>query len=465
MLKPRIAIDGYNLALEQGTGVATYGRILSQRLGALGAEVGVLYGQRGASGQDELLREVMLLDARPRPPQSLRRALGDLVNILRLRAGVTATPVPVTDRVLRRGQEGRTTGAVQMWNVPDLFRAAVQSFGSGGRFGHVTLPDRPTLMHWTYPLPLRAKGTRNIYTIHDLVPLRMPYATLDVKRRYLGTVRGIAATADHIVTVSEASRRDIINLLGVPEEKVTSTWQSVDIPEALATKPESMARAEVEGAFGLAWGGYWLYYGAIEPKKNIGRLVEAYLASASPHPLVIVGKQAWQIRQELGLLYEDDQRIMTDPGPPEGIQAFRRKLRERVILLDYAPFRLLVSLIRGARALLFPSLYEGFGLPPLEAMYLGTPVLTSNTSSLPEVVGDAAVMVDPYDTRAMAEAIQALDAHETLRAELSARGPRRAALFSAEAYDRRLVDLYARLGIQLGEEQAVMPSPSPSAAS
>ena len=452
--KPRIAIDGYNLALDQGTGVATYARNLSRRLGALGAEVGVLYGQRGGGGKDGLLREVALYDARPKPPHPLKRVIDDLVQGTRLSFGVDALPVPLTDRVIRTGLEARLPHADTLWNVPELFRAAVVSFGSRKNFGRVRLPAAQDVMHWTYPLPLRVEKTKNIYTVHDLVPLRMPYATLDVKKRYLGTCRMIADTAEHIVTVSEASKRDIVNLLEVPAEKVSVTYQSVEIPDRLAKKPEALARAEVQGAFGLEWGQYWLFFGAIEPKKNVGRLIEAYLASGSTLPLVICGKQAWQMRQELGLIYEDDLRVMADPGPIDGVQSLKRKLRDRVILLDYAPFRLLVSLIRGARALLFPSLYEGFGLPALEAMLLGTPVLTSNTSSLPEVVGDAAVVVDPYDTRAMAEAIQALDAYPELRGELSARGPKRAALFDGAAYGRRLVEMYARVGVTLREEES-----------
>ena len=455
MPKPRIAIDGYNLALDQGTGVATYARNLSRRLGALGADVGVLYGQRGPTSEDGLLREITLYDARPRAPHPIKRLIDDLRRGIRLSFGVTAMQVPVTPHIIRQGMEARLPHADRLWNAPELFRTAVQGYGTRRRFGRVKLPERMDVMHWTYPLPLRVDGMKNIYTIHDLVPLRMPYATLDVKRRYLGTVREIAAKADHICTVSEASKRDIINLLGVPEERISVTYQSVEIPARLAQKPEPLARAEVMGAFGLQWQGYWLFFGAIEPKKNVGRLIEAYLASGSPWPLVICGKQAWQMRQELGLLYDDDQRLMADPGPVDGVQSLTRKLRDRVILLDYVPFRLLVSLIRGARALLFPSLYEGFGLPALEAMLLGTPVLTSNTASLPEVVGDAAVVVDPYDTQAMAEAIQALDAHETLRAELAWRGPRRAALFDGDAYGRRLAAMYAKLGITLSPEEAV----------
>jgi len=450
MSKPRIALDGYNLTLEQGTGIATYARNLSYQLGAMGAEVGVLYGQRAAaSGKDDLLREVTLLDAKPRSTHPILRAIDDFRRGISISLGVTATPVPITDRIIRRGIESRIPYANRAWNVPELFRAGILGFGRAGRFGKVTLPDGPQVMHWTYPLPLKVEGAKNIYTIHDLVPLRMPYATLDVKRRFLGTCREILASGDHIATVSEASKRDIIELLGARDDQVTCTYQAVELPKALTEKPEALARAEVKGVFGLDWQQYYFFFGAIEPKKNVSRLIEAHLASGSPYPLVICGRQAWQSKQELALLYEDDQRVMNDPGPPDGIQSLARKLRGKVIMLEYAPFRLLVSLIRGARAVTFPSLYEGFGLPVLESMLLGTPVMTSNIASLPEVAGDAALLVDPYDTRQMAEAIQALDSNDALRAELAAKGPVQAAKFDGDAYGKRLSALYAKVGVAL----------------
>jgi glycosyltransferase involved in cell wall biosynthesis len=451
MLKPRIAIDGYNLALGQGTGIATYARNLSDRLHAMGAEVGVLYGEKAADHGDELLREIGLLDVAPKPAPPLNRALDDLRMRIRIATrGVRAVPVPVTDRVVRRGLEARLPRADRLWNFPSLFRAAVLQAGRGGGFLTVELPERQDVMHWTYPLPAKVAGARNIYTIHDLVPLRLPYTTLEGKGRFLSVCRAIAAQADHIVTVSEASKRDIVSLLGVADERVSVTYQGAEIPEALARKPEALARAEVQGAFGLEWGGYWLFYGAIEPKKNVGRLIEAYLASGSRAPLVICGKHGWQVRQELALLFEEDRLEIPGNARHDAARGMTRRLRDRVILLDYVPFRLLVSLIRGARSVLFPSLYEGFGLPVLEAMLLGTPVMTSNTSSLPEVAGDAALLVDPYDTRAMAEAIQALDGNDELRAELAWRGKRQAGFFDAAHYEARLAAMYAGLGVRLG---------------
>jgi len=446
--RPLIAIDGYNLALERGTGVATYSRSLSKQLHRLGAEVGVLYGQRSSSGADPLLREVTFFDPRSGEPW-WKRPVSDWQRVWKMRSGIEATEVPVSGKVEIAALGARLPSFDRLWNVPGMFAAASLGFGSAKRFGKVKLPGQPRLMHWTYPLPLEVPGVPNIYTIHDLVPLRLPYTTLDKKRRYLKLVRAIAERAAHIVTVSEASRRDIINLLDVAPEKVTNTYQAVEMPDRVAAKPEALVRGELEGGFGLEWQKYFLFFGAIEPKKNIGRLIEAYLGSGSPHPLVICGKHAWNSHQELGLLYEDNTREFVPRGPAEGVQGLTRRLRDRVILIDYVPFSLLLGLIRGARAMLFPSLYEGFGLPVLEALQLGTPVMTSNTSSLPEVAGDAALLVDPYDTRAMAEAIMALDTDAELRATLSARGPGQAARFSPEAYGARLSEMYARLGVPL----------------
>ncbi|MNT33711.1 D-inositol 3-phosphate glycosyltransferase [compost metagenome] len=120
---------------------------------------------------------------------------------------------------------------------------------------------------------------------------------------------------------------------------------------------------------------------------------------------------------------------------------------DRIRQYEYMPFSMLISLIRGAKATLFPSLYEGFGLPVLESMALSTAVLTSTGGSLPEVAGDAAVIVDPYDVQAITRGIQALDADEGLRLELQARGLIQAGKFTPEAYQARLTDLYRKVGV------------------
>lgn len=439
MQKPRVYIDGYNLSLQQGTGVATYARNLSLALRELGAEVGVLYGgQSRTVSRNPLLREVSFFDA----PLERRPRLKDMPrNILRTLAlpfGEIATRVPVTGSVVREPLQNRLPHFDHIWNVKGLYdKQRLAAKIAAGRIP-VHFLEPPELMHWTFPLALRAVGAKNIYTLHDLVPLRLPYATLDNKRNYFRLLNHIAKHADHLVTISESSKKDIMSFFGVPEDRITVTYQAVDIPMALKNKPMHEVKNEIEGNFGIPFKGYFLYFGALEPRKNVTRMIEAHLASGVAEPLVIVGKKVWRRKRDLRFLAQHDRLLSlldknTGGGP-----------LSRIIQLEYLTFPLLVSLIRGAKAVLFPSLYEGFGLPALEAMMLGTPVLTSNTSSMPELVGDAALQIDPYDMQAMVEGIRALASDEALRGRLSEAGPMRAQAFSVDRYHARLAALYGR---------------------
>lgn len=438
MARPKILIDGYNLGLETGTGVATYARNLSYCIHELGYDVDVLYGTRSAP-YEMLLREIAFFDAQVGRPQRAWELLMHIQELLLSPASLRARPVPITGKVITKTFSSRLPYFDRLWNVPSVFDRANRQFGFWKSRLRVDVPSKPDLVHWTYPLPIRVPGVKNIYTIHDLVPLRLPYTTLDIKRRFYRLTRMLARRADHIVTVSENSKKDIINLLGVPEHRVTNTYQAVDIPQKYAGKPDDVVKREVEGTFNVKYKEYMLFFGAIEPKKNIGRLIEGYLASDISTPLLIVGKLAWKSQEELRLLNDTVSRYLKTIDN-------LTLTRERIQRVDYAPFSVLVSLIRGAKAVLFPSLYEGFGLPALEAMLLGTPVLTSTEGSMPEIAGDgAAIMVDPYDARAIADAIRALDGDPELRGTLSQKGRVQAAQFSPAAYARRLDEMYRRL--------------------
>jgi glycosyltransferase involved in cell wall biosynthesis len=317
----------------------------------------------------------------------------------------------------------------------------------------VGLPPGADVMHWTYPLPLWAKDRRNIYTFHDLIPLRLPFTTLDQKHQYYRLCRYLVRNADHIVTVSETSRRDIISLLGVQENKVTNTYQSVEIPETYLKVPVDVLKDELLGTFRLEYKKYLLYYGALEPKKNIGRIIEAYLAANLDIPLVIVGAQEWRSKEELKLLVDDNIRSMIQIGP-------ETLVRRKVVRLEYATFPQLVNLIRGATAVTFPSLYEGFGLPVIESMICETPVITANAHSTLEISGDAAVLVDPYNTREIKDAIQAIVANEGLRAEKIDKGRTVVKRFSAEAYRTRLGELYAKVRRDSRDTAGTTPAPT-----
>ena len=434
-----ILIDGYNLGLEKGTGVATYARNLSYELHELGHRVAVLYGNRGAMNRDELMREIAFFDGGGFEQPKLLEWIARARQALRIPMAYRARHIPMSGKVEARTFAARLPYYDAIYNSNELFNSAQTTFWMWKRLLGVHGPEKVDLAHWTYPLPVRIKGAPNIYTMHDLVPLKLPYTTLDNKRRYLRLMRVLGERADHIVTVSEHSRRDLIDLIGIPEDRVTNTYQSVSIPAKYRDKPEDAVAREVEGVTGFGYKEYFLFWGSLEPKKNLARLIEAYMASKVSTPLVIIGAQAWKAEVELALLNEGD----PTKGTMNNIER-RRGARKRIVKLDYAPFSLLVSLIRGAKAAMFPSLYEGFGLPALEAMSLGTPVICSNTSSLPEVAGSAAEMVDPYDTRAITEAIRKIDADADRRAELVEAGLLQAAKFSPERYRERLSSVYSK---------------------
>lgn len=430
----RILIDGYNLALPRGTGVATYGFNLALAIQGMGLTVEGLYGLRAPFSQH--LREVTFYQDmngdRGRPARLSQLDL--LLGLPRLVLARKARELPPPGQgEVETGQfEHRLPAFSRLYSAPDLFETAHRHFRRFGRFMRVQIPDPPAIMHWTYPLPLKLEGARNIYTLHDLVPLRLPYATLDNKRLYSRLVRQCVLQGDQICTVSESSFNDITRMLGAEPDKVSNTGQAVRPIQALLDLSDDEIAQSLRSTFNLPYKGYFLFFGAIEPKKNVGRLIEAYLSLSTHTPLVIAGERAWGCDAELRLLQRDEL---------QPLKATFRNIRR----IDYLPRSLLMRLVRGAKAVAFPSLYEGFGLPALEAMMMGTPVLTTNTSSLPEVVGDAALTVDPFDVGAIAKALRELDEDAVLRAGLSAAGVKRATNFDMQSYQKRLQAMYDKV--------------------
>jgi glycosyltransferase involved in cell wall biosynthesis len=427
----RIGLDGYNLALPHGTGVATYGRVLGETLAGMGHPLDGLFGLDVSRTAPPGLREVLFFEAlsrgpAPPPKPTLRRlARRSFTSPLPRRAIETL----VGGVVVTQDRAGRLPPFDRIFNSAGLFTIAARHFRRYRRFMTVKIPAAPAIMHWTYPLPIRLAGARNIYTIHDLVPLRLPHASTEDKAYHHRLIRACLAQAAHVCTVSEASRQDILDIF--PETaagRVTNTYQAVPAESEMA--PGELA-ARLRNLFDLSPRGYLLFFGALEPKKNIGRLLEAYLTAGIEMPLVIVGAGGWRNEDELRLLTGAHGSTLA------GLSRIRR--------LDYLPRPLLGTLVRGARAVLFPSLYEGFGLPMVEAMALGAPVLTSTTSSLPEIAGGAALLVDPYDVQAMAAALVRLAGDDALCAELGRAGLARARRFSMDAYAVRLRDLYGKV--------------------
>jgi glycosyltransferase involved in cell wall biosynthesis len=427
----RIGIDGYNLAIPNGTGVATYGASLARVAADMGHGVEAMFGID--PGRNPSLRETLFFE---QFGHGHKGHVGRKVrnSVIWWHLARRLTEIPLTDNVDKRGFGTRWPAFDRLWTNPLLFEVAWARFTYLKQWTTVTMPNPPEVMHWTYPVPIRMAGTCNVYTLHDLVPLKLPHTTLDDKRYYHRLIEGCLSKGDHIATVSEASRNDILAMFGADPDKVTNTYQSSPLPETVAQSSAEEDRAMIESVFGLPAKGFYLFFGATDPKKNIGRVVDAYLASQSERPLVVISSRDWGMSEASG-------------GLGAGGTVYGRKVDRPIIQLQYLPRDMLFRLIRSARAVLFPSLYEGFGLPALEALQLGTPVISSNTASLPEVVGEGGLLVDPYETTQIAEAIRALDGDDALYDQLSRAGQRHAAGFTNDAFAERLRGLYRRMGL------------------
>ena len=433
-----ILLEAHDLTLPHGTGIATYARVLDEALRSLGYRTEALIGAaRGFDRKDPILSEIAFYDAADRPPNFTQSLAAHWRRLSINPFGAKPFPMPRSGIVVGAASE-RLKSFTNVHVVPHLANRERNFFKCYRAPLQIKLEQAPKLFHATRPAPIRVNGCPNIFTIHDLVPLRLPFATADDKKYHLGLIRHLCRSADHIVTVSEHSRQDIIRLTGIGENRITNTYQSVSLPERLTARDDDAVAREIEALFGLGFGEYFLFVGAIEPKKNLSRLVDAFAASGAARPLIIVGGPGWMNDADLRKI--DSEQFLAYELKDNSI-----KPRRRVRRLSYVAFDHLISLIRGARALLFPSLYEGFGLPVLEAMALGAPVMTSNVSSLPELAGAAALLVDPYDINKMSAVIRALDNDADLCGEYAGRGRVRAQEFSPERYLERVGDLYRRV--------------------
>lgn len=292
--------------------------------------------------------------------------------------------------------------------------------------------ERVDLFHTPhYVLPPLTRG-RAVVTIHDCIHLMFPqYLPNRLAHAYARTFMWTAAhRSDRVLTVSEASKRDILRFFDIPEQKISVIYNAIDERFGVAPPEDEVHR--VRERFQLH-DEFVLYAGNIKPHKNLERLIEAFR----------------QVREE-GL---DHLTLLIIGDEISKYATLRRavhkhKLHKHVRFFGYVPHQTLAVLYRLATVFVFPSLYEGFGLPPLEAMASGTPVVTSNVSSLPEVVGDAAVLIDPYDPAAIAAGLRQVITNPALRAELVAKGLARARDFSWPESIRRIRAIY---GIVAGE--------------
>lgn len=298
-------------------------------------------------------------------------------------------------------------------------RLSHESHPLGDLWEHLWLPgalDRSgvDVLHGPATLvPLTNSRHASVVTIHDLVAFLFPDT---IPRKYAlymrWLIRRVVHRADHIISVSRNTKDDLVQVLGVTPEKITVVYEA---PTSRFQRVEDQNALEaVRRRYGID-GPFFYHLGNIEPRKNLVRLIKAFLKVRSRRPgevkLVISGQKGWLTN-----------KIFRALGPMD--------YGQDIIFTGYLPTSDLPLLMNASLAFVFPSLYEGFGLPVLEAMCCGTPVVTSNISSLPEIVGGAAVLVDPYDERAIANGMERVLEDAELRAELRAKGIERARQFS-----------------------------------
>jgi glycosyltransferase involved in cell wall biosynthesis len=280
---------------------------------------------------------------------------------------------------------------------------------------------RPDVVHFTnYLAPVLTRAPF-VVSFHDMSLTLLPEAhTLKKRLLTASLIPTVARKAVRILVPSESTRRDVIRLLGVDPGRIRLVpYAAAPLYRPLPEGPEALAARGVRPP-------YFLYVGTLEPRKNLARALRAFVRVAPDlpdHQFVIVGQAGWKYAEILG-----------EAGRPE--------LLDRVVRTGYLPEEELPLFYNHAVALVYPSLYEGFGLPVIEAMACGAPVLTSRTSSLGEIAHDAALLVDPHSEDELAEGLRSLAADAGLRQSLRARGAERAALFSWERTARETVAVY-----------------------
>lgn len=292
----------------------------------------------------------------------------------------------------------------------------------------ILLRSRPDVVfysnfvHW--PLWTRAKS---VIAIHDLGYIDLPQYVDKKNRKFLEKfVPYSIKRADHIITISEYSKQQVMKHFSVDENKISIVMPAIDSKDYY---PRTKAEVEKVKKLYKLPKNYLLFVSTLEPRKNVTGLLDAFAALPieiqNQYPLILVGGKGWA-----------DEEIL---------ERLERYKNLPIIRPGYVNDEYMASLYSGATALVFPTNYEGFGMPPLEAMACGTPVITSSTTSLPEVVGSAAISIDPSNTKEITKAIETLVSDKGLQRKLSAKGLKQARKFSWEKSAKKALEVFESL--------------------
>lgn len=289
--------------------------------------------------------------------------------------------------------------------------------------------EREITQFFNFVVPPGVKG-KTVTIVHDMAYMAYPQTVANKTRKWLQlTMKQSCKRADKIITVSEFSKQEIIKYLHIEASKITVMPNGVDHKFFYPRSVQQINK--VKEKFHIKQE-YFLYLGTLEPRKNIERLIKAYSEllrksySSQIPQLVLAGGKGW--------MYESIFLIVQE-----------LKLEEKVVFTDYIENEEVPALMSGAKAFVFPSLYEGFGMPPLEAMACGTPVITSNVSALPEIGKDAAILINPYSIEEITQAMQRILEEKSLKEELVQAGIKKAKTYTWANAAEILIQVYQEL--------------------
>lgn len=329
--------------------------------------------------------------------------------------------VPIPEGVLPTDQSGVRLGRF----APSTALSVLTPFGYPGA-GKLT--KRIDLFHATDHLVPRLHGVPVLATVMDAIPLSHPH-WVNQRFRILGARlwRHSVHWADHVVTISEYSKQQIVQYFGLKEESVSIVH--LGVAERYFEQFDAGVRSHVLEKYKLPQK-FYLFVGTLQPRKNVERLLQAHASLPADHresfPLVIVGRPGWGCNA----LIEELKKM---------------EAKGRIYWLKYLPNSEVMALMQSAQAMVFPSLCEGFGLPVVEAFASGLPVVTSNTTALPEVAGDAALLVDPLDVEAIADGMRTVVEDSCLAQSMRERGFARAKQLSWSSCASGTLSLYRQL--------------------
>lgn len=267
--------------------------------------------------------------------------------------------------------------------------------------------------------PLYHHKCKFIVTVHDLIPLRFPQKLSPLTPYFKYYIPQVLTQAKHIICNSQATANDIMNYYQIPANKITPILLAFDHNHFKPLNHQQLNNNQKP---------YFLYLGRHDPHKNLTRLIKSFanLSNNKNYELWLVGSQDDRYTPQLKLLAKE------------------LNIEQQIKFLDYVNYDQLPVIISQALALVFPSLWEGFGLPVLEAMACGTPVITSNISSLPEVAGDGAILIDPYNINELTSAMESLINDDNLRLQLKELGLKRASQFSWEKTGNQTIEILSK---------------------